>query len=63
MIFFNKKANIRNWSPSSLIKNKKVLILGNGTSINENKKVLENLIKLIEITKHQVWICMIKKRK
>ena len=63
MIFFNKKANIGNWSPSSLIKNKKVLILGNGPSINENKKVLENLIKLIEITKHQVWICMIKKRK
>ena len=37
MIFFNKKANIGNWSPSSLIKNKKVLILGNGPSINENK--------------------------
>lgn len=40
---FKKKIN-GNWKASALLKNKNILIIGNGPSIMENKKLLEKVI-------------------
>ena len=44
LIYKDETKNLGSWRPSSLLKNKNVIILGNGPSVIEQKKLLEKVI-------------------